>query len=122
MSADTTLIGYTGVALPLAATTYTLFDTTVAFPAAGFMAMNQMKRLEVDLSVDQLGTFTWQKSNNRGVSWIQLSTQAVAVGSNQLDLLVEEYQDFRLQFLTGGTNEGVFSLNMALSGERVKST
>lgn len=121
MSADTTLIGYTGVALPLLGTTVVLFDTTVAFPAAGFMAMNQMKRLEVDLFVDQIGTLSWQKSNNRGTTWTQLSTQAVAIGANNLDLLVEEYQDFRLQFVCGGTNEGVFSLNMALSGERVKS-
>lgn len=122
MSADTTLIGYTGVALPTGATTTTLFDTTVAFPGAGYIAMNRMKRLQVDLVNSQAGTFTWQKSANRGLSWVQLSTQAAAIGTNDLDILVENFLDFRLQWTNGGVTQTQFEISMALSGERTKST
>jgi hypothetical protein len=119
---DTALITYTGTALPLGATTTTLFDTSTAFVAAGYIAMNRLKRFQIDLVNSQAGTFTWQKSLDRGVTWIQLATQAAGIGTNDLDLLVENLQDFRIQWINGGVNQTAFSVSMALSGERNKST
>ena len=119
---ETALITYTGTALPLGATTTTMFDTSTAFPAAGYIAMNRLKRFQVDVVNSQAGTFTWQKSLDRGVTWIQLSTQAAGIGTNDLDILVENLQDFRIQWTNGGVNQTQFAVSMSLSGERMKST
>ena len=118
---ETALITYTGTALPLGATTTTMFDTSTAFPAAGYIAMNRLKRFQVDVVNSQAGTFTWQKSLDRGVTWIQLATQAAGIGTNDLDILVENLQDFRIQWTNGGVNQTQFAVSMSLSGERMKS-
>lgn len=134
MSADTAIIRYTGSAPGADANTYSIFDTVTAFPAPRYVAMNRMKRLQVGLSNSQAGTYNWYKSSSRvsnpslatgGVTWTQIGTRAVAAGAtaeNTDDFLIEEYDDFKLEFVNGGVAQATWVVNIALSGERVKGT
>lgn len=122
MSSESVYVKYTGIALPTGATTTTVFDTSTLFVCAFYAPMHGLKRLQVDLVNSQAGTFNWQKSQDRGVTWVSIGTTAVAIAapSSQFDFLFEEYPDVRLQWVNGGVTQTQFVLDMALSGERVK--
>lgn len=131
MSAETTIIKYTGATPGADALTYVFFDTTVAFPAPSFMAMNRMKRLQLGLSNTGAGTLNWYKSLTRDTSttapivWTQIGTLAVVAGAtaeNTFDVLVEEYYDFKLEWVNGGAAQSTWIVSLALSGERVKGS
>ena len=138
MSAETTIIRYTGATPGADALVYPFFDTVTAFPGARYVGMHRMKRLVVDIANNAAGTFNLYKSSTRvtnpalattrdttKVTWVQIATfavPAVTTTSNILDLLVEEYDDFRLEFVNGGTAQSAtWFPNIALTGERVKS-
>lgn len=131
MSAETTAIPYQGLIPGNDANTYVMFSTAAAFPSAGYCAMNRMKRFQIGLSNSQVGTYNWYKSNTRLTSpsatpvWTQIGTRAVAIGAtteNTDDFLIEEYADFKLEFVNGGVAQATWAVSMALSGERVKGT
>lgn len=131
MSAETVQIKYTGSTPGADALTYVIFDTTVAFPGARYAAENRLKRLQVGLSNSQAGTYNWYKtqsrvtSTNTAIVWTQIGTQAVVAGAtveNTNDFLIEEYADFKLEFVNGGVAQATWGVDLALSGERVKGT
>lgn len=132
MSLETTIVKYMGAALPAGGQTVVMFDSTAAFPSAQYMAMNRMKRLQVDLKNDQAGNYFWYKSQTRNTApsaapvWVAIGTKAIAAAaanaSNPDDFLVEEFADFKLEFVNGATPQAQFIVDLALSGERVKST
>jgi len=137
MSAETTHIRYTGATPGADVLVYSFFDTVVAFPGARYVGMHRMKRLVVDLSNSAAGTFNLYKSSTRvtnpalavtrdttKVTWAQIATfpaAAVTTTSNILDLLIEEYDDVKLEFVNGGAAQATWLPNIALTGERVKS-
>ena len=137
MSAETTHIRYTGATPGADALVYSFFDTVVAFPGARYVGMHRMKRLVIDLSNSAAGTFNLYKSSTRvtnpalavtrdttKVTWVQIATfaaAAVTTTSNILDLLIEEYDDVKLEFVNGGTAQATWLPNIVLTGERVKS-
>jgi hypothetical protein len=131
MSAETTQIRYTGLTPGADALTYVIFDTTVAFPGARYAAEHKMKRLQVGLSNAAAGTYNWYKTQSRVTStntpivWTQIGTAAVVAGAtseNTNDFLIEEYADFKLEWVNGGAAQTTWVVDIALSGERVKST
>jgi len=130
MSAETTTITYQGATPGADANTYVMFSTAVAFPSANYMAMNRMKRLQVGLSNSQPGTYNWYKSNTRLTNpsatpvWTLIGTRAVVAAppENTDDFLIEEYADFKLEWVNGGAAQATWVVNLALSGERVKGT
>lgn len=131
MSAETVAITYQGGTPGNDANIYVFFNTATAFPAPYYVAMNRLKRLQVGLSNSQAGTYNWYKSNTRVTSpsatpvWTQIGTRAVAAGAtaeNDDDFLIEEYADFKLEFVNGGVAQATWVPNLALSGERVKGT
>lgn len=131
MSADTTNITYQGLTPGADANTYVMFSTAVAFPAPYFVGMNRMKRFQLGLSNSQSGTLNWYKSNTRLTApsttpvWTQIGTLAVVAGAtaeNTVDLLIEEYADWKVEWVNGGVAQATWVVSMALSGERVKST
>lgn len=135
---ETVRLKYTGSALPGNAEVVSLFDSVVAFPGANYLPMLHMKRLQLDILHDQAGTLKWYKTQNRGLTsvtgagssattiWLQIGSLAVAAGaantSDTFDFLVEEYQDFKLEWTNGATPQTVFSVDTALSDERNKGT
>jgi hypothetical protein len=126
---ETVAVKYTGTALPTGSTTSILFDTVTAFPSANYLAMLHMKRLQIDIWCSQAGTVNWYKARQpRGLTvatttWDQLGTQAVTASSTvstTLDFLVEEYGDFKVEWVNGGVNQTAFDIDMALTDERNK--
>lgn len=131
MSAETTIVTYQGGTPGADVNTYVFFNTATAFPSANYCAMNRMKRLQVGLSNSQAGAYNWYKSNTRLTNpsatpvWTQIGTVAVPIGAtteNTNDFLIEEYADFKLEFVNGGVAQATWVVNLALSGERVKGT
>jgi len=118
--------------LPGNAQVVSLFDTTVAFPSAQYLAMNKLKRLVVDLKNDQAGTLFWYKSQTRNTApsaapvWVAIGTAPIAIAaanaSNQSEYLVEEFADWKLEWTNGATPQTQFIVDLALTGERVKSS
>lgn len=131
MSAETVQLKYIGATPGADTLTYSIFDTTVAFPGARYAAEHKLKRLQVGLSNSQAGTYNWYKTQSRVTStntpivWTQIGTQAVVAGAtaeNTNDFLIEPYSDFKLEFVNGGVAQATWVVDIALSGERVKST
>lgn len=130
MSAETTAIPYQGLTPGADANTYVMFSTAAAFPSANYCAMNRMKRFQIGLSNSQAGTYNWYKSNTRLTSpsatpvWTLIGTQAIVAAppENTNDFLIEEYADWKLEFVNGGVAQATWVVSMALSGERVKGT
>lgn len=132
MSAETTIVKYVGAALPGNAQVVSLFDSSIAFPAPAFIADNRMKRLVLDIKNDQAGTLFWYKSQTRNTSpagpmvWTAIGTIAVAAAAanatNQSEYLLEQYADFKIEWTNGAAPQAVFIVDVALTGERVKST
>lgn len=106
--------------------TYVLFSTVVAFPGANYLPENGMKRLQSDIKNSAAGTLNWYKSSDRGLTWQQIGTAAIAdpgaTSTNNYDWLVEEYADFKLEWVNGGSAQTTWKVDLALSDERNKST
>lgn len=136
---ETARLKYTGSALPGNAEVVSLFDTVNMFPSmASALPGFHMKRLQLDILHDQAGTLKWYKTQSRGLTsvtgagssattvWLQIGTLAVAAPAanttDTFDFLVEEYADFKLEWTNGATPQTVFSVDVALSDERNKST
>lgn len=87
-----------------------------ALPAFGY------KRLLLDLKHDQAGTLNWYKSHDRGTTWLQIDTEAIAdpasTDSTVRDFLIEEYPDFKLEWVQGDAAQTVFVPSIVLSPER----
>lgn len=125
-------VQYTGTALPLAAATVSIFDSVVAFPGGEWMAMFHMKRILINVFNDQAGTLNWFKSRGkRGATtalttWDKIGTAAapiVAAGAaNDFDIVCAPFEEFKVEFLVGGVNMGVFDVDVALSDEINKQT
>ncbi len=132
MSAETVILKYMGAALPGNGAVVSIFDSTVAFPSAQYMAMNRLKRLVTDIKNDQAGTLFWYKSQTRVATpsatpvWVAIGTLAVAIAAanttNFNEFLIEEYADFKLEWTNGATPQTQFIVDVSLSGERVKAT
>lgn len=124
---------YTGTALPLAAATVTIFNTVTMFPSMGNALPGfHMKRLIIDIFNDQAGTLNWYKSRgHRGLTdalttWDKVGTQALALvaagATNSIDLACPLYEEFKVEFVVGGSNLGVFDVDVALSDEINRQT
>lgn len=129
---ETARIPYTDVALPLAGSTVTLFNTVTMFPGGDWLAGFRMKRLQIDLLNSHAGTLNYFKSRgHRGATsalttWVQVLSTAVAAAtantSQNFDALVEEFEEFKVEWVESGTNATQFDVDVALSDERVKGT
>ena len=130
--ADTARFPYTGTALPLAEATVVIFDTVAMFQGGNMCPQMGYKRLQIDIFNDQAVTVNWYKSRgHRGATsalttWDKLGSQAfaaVAAGAtNTQDLLMEEYEEFKVEVVVGASNLGVFDVDVALTDSRNKGT
>lgn len=128
----TARIPYADTALPSAGATVTIFNTVNQFPAGNMCPLFGMKRLQIDIFNSQAGTLNWFKSfGHRGATsdattWAQIGTlplPLVAGGAtNTVDILIEEYEEFKVEFVNGGSNQTVFDVDVALTDERNKGT
>ena len=124
MSSENVRVTYTGSALPGNAEVVTIFDTTKTPNGMGaaFVAIAGLHRLYVAIVNDQTGTLKSSSSENRGKTWTQIDSLAVAAVSanseNPSDWLIEPYLDWKLEWTNGATPQGTFRVAAALQGER----
>ena len=116
-------VKYNGTALPIDATTETLFSTVAAFVTSqSAFAMMGVHRVVVRLKNDQAGTLKTYRSVDRGTNWSQVSQTSVAAAaataSNDYDFLVEGYLDFKIDWLNGGVTQTTFAPDISLITDR----
>lgn len=122
MSVENIKVKYGGSALPGNAETVNIFSTVVAFPGANMIQSMEIHRFYLGIVNDQAGTLKAYKSSNRGVTWTQIDSQAVAAAAgsaeNRSDWLIDPYADWKLDWLNGATPQTTFLVDAALQGER----
>jgi hypothetical protein len=136
MSDEDVKIKYTGSALPgnaevvvLVATapTYTAgVSDNLGFTIANYLQESKIRRIVVGLINDQAGTLKEYISPDRGVTWTQISSTAVAAiaanSQNIYDFLVEHYSDWKLEWTNGAAAQTTFTVNIVGVGQRQVAT
>lgn len=97
-------------------------DDYVLFSTAGFtrnmFAHGGIQRVILDLLCDNDGTLKEQKSNDGGTTWTQIgSNEAITATGNSIfrEYQVAPYRDWRLVWTNGGTAQGSWEPDIALS-------
>lgn len=121
-----TRLGYSGGTPGADSNTYTLFSSVTAWPTT-YNALSQygQKRYVLRLEYSQDCTLNWHQSNDRGTNWRAVGTQALTAAvpgtpqSVTVDVVVEGFQDFRMQLVNSGTAQGAgFTVDQALDTDR----
>lgn len=120
-------IKYTGTAPGADANTYTIFNSTTAFNGAWQAQYAGMKRYIVDIKHSQSGTMNFYYSLNRGTSWNQVYTSGAiaapaATSSTIRDFALEQYPDFKCEWVNGGSAQATWTVTQALTDERASLT
>ena len=110
--------------------TYVLFSTTTAFPGGAMHQGAGVKKLFVTIKNSQAGTLNTFRGSARtslnATTWTQMTTEAIAAGtsttSTSREYLLEQFSDFKLEWVNGGVAQGTWTLDMALSDEQASST
>lgn len=125
---------YTGSALPGNAEVVVLFATAPTYTAgvsdnrgfaiANFLQQAGVHRVLVDLTNDQAGTLKAYQSNDRGVTWTQVTADTAVAASaanseNMYDFLVEPYSDWKVTWTNGATPQTTFTVNITGTAPRV---
>lgn len=130
-------IDYTGASPGADANTYILFSTVAktatgqssagyapALPATEryYFARHGVKRFKLDIKHTQAFTLNWYKSNDRGASWHQCGTEAIAVpaatATTTRSYLVDVYPDWSLEVVNGGAAQATWVVNMCMAPEQ----
>lgn len=113
---------YTGKALPDNADVAIIFTTVQAGFGANWFASHGLNRLLVSINNSQAGTLNAYESSDRGVNWVKIDTLAVAAAAASTerinDYLVEQYRDWKLEWVNGATIQTVFTVNISIVGQR----
>lgn len=100
--------------------TYVLFSSVVAFNGKRMASHFGLSRLVADVKHSQNGTFKLSKSLDRGVTWHQVDSVAVTETTNSdiYDALIEEYDDFKLEWVNAGVAQATWAVDIALVNAR----
>lgn len=115
---DIVRCNYTGTALPLSTTTYNLFSTVLAMPGAGMHQMAGLDWYIAHIGNDAKGQLKGYRSQDRGTNWTQFYTRGVCPSFtdhlNKFAIPIGDCQDFKLDWVNGGTNQTSFLLDQTL--------
>jgi hypothetical protein len=126
---------YAGATPGADANTYVLFATIL--PAAPTNAMNAnwmesafallgARKFCLLLDHVQAGTLNAYQSRDRGATWQQIDSQAIAApaatSSTVVDFVVEGLRDWKLEWVNGGVAQNPWQVNMSLSEQRAALT
>lgn len=134
MSGSFSTVKYSGLTPGADANTYVLFATTLPaaptdaqnaqWPQKGFALMG-IHKVALALKNTQAGTLNAYESPDRGVTWNQVDTVAVAAtaatASFLADYLVEGFADFKLEWVNGGAAQAKWDVMLALSDDRASA-
>src|SRR5689334_9796650 len=95
-----------------------------AFPGNS-PALMGFRKAVVTMKMDKLGTLNLWESPDRGTTWRQVDTVAVAApastASSITEFLVEGMPDFKIEWVNGGQAQTFFDVYQALSDQRASS-
>lgn len=131
MGAPFSRFTHQGAAPGTDANTYILFATVgpvararPTFPQ-NFFATNGVRKFCLDLDHSHGGTLNAYKSSDEGATWRQVYTETVAApaasGVTQREWLVEGVQDWKLEWVNGGTAQNPWVADMSLSDDRASA-
>lgn len=100
------------IALPLGSATATLFDSTVAFGPKQLRHL-PIKRLSFASEHDQAGTLVLSRSIDGGTNWDVYYSNAFSIPAannitGPVDFLIDTFEDVKLEWTNGGTNQTVW--------------
>lgn len=118
---------YSGTAPGADGNTYTIFNSVTAFNGANMAQNAGFKRYMVDMKHSQSGTLNFYYSLNRGTSWNQVYTSGAiaapaSTSSTIRDFAIEQYPDFKLEWVNGGSAQATWSIAQTLTDERASLT
>jgi hypothetical protein len=120
MNAQSTHITFDDSVPPTGAGDITLFDTAIA--CTGKRQINGagggMKRFLWNIVLDEAGVIRLDKSSDRGSNWVTVVSGIAVVTGVDGGLLIQHYDDFRIVFTNGGTDQTVWEVDLMLTGER----
>lgn len=92
--------------------TYVLFDSTKHLSGASLNEMD-INRIQLALNNSQAGTLNASFSTDKGTTWTQYSSTAVAIYSTTTapqpyDFSVDAYQDWKLEWVNGGVAQATW--------------
>lgn len=126
MSCPYSRVKYSGSTPGADSSDYILFSTTTAFPGAGMAQAAGVHKLVLNLVNSHLGTLKAYRSSNRGTTWTQVDSDAVAAAgaglSNTAEYLLEPFLDFKLVWTNGGSAQTTWVVDMALTDDRGAAT
>jgi hypothetical protein len=116
------IVTYTGEAPGADSELYVLFDSTVAFLGARMAQGAGIKRIIIGVNHSDAGDFVLSKSADRGATWQIVTTVAAASTSDDeedpFDALIENYDDFKVEWENGNVAQDPWMVSIALSDER----
>lgn len=116
-----TRVNYTGSTPGTDSDTYVLFSTVAAFTSKNMLPMHGYKRYALHLTHSHNGTVNWYVSDDRGTNWRQVGTEAITAASNEgtwVDILIEGFQDFKVEWVNGGTAQSPWIVDQSLDTDR----
>jgi len=119
---ETVKLKYTGSTPGADSNSYELFSTITAGMGGNLLQSCGLKRYMLDLEHDNAGTILVSKTEDRGTTWVVVSSTAIAApaanSTTQFDVLVEPFGDFKVVWTNGGSAQGSFIVSQVLTDER----
>lgn len=119
-------IKYSGTAPGADSNTYVLFSTVASFTMANAAQMGGVHKLVLTLKNSQAGTLNTWRSTDRGVTWVQITTEAITAGtattSTPREYLLEQFADFKLEWVNSAVAQATWVVDMALTDARGAAT
>lgn len=110
------------IAAPTGSAETTLFDTTTQFGGGGMIPLRGIERIAFAAEHDQAGTLRAYRSTNKGTTWDLYDERAVAAPgatgiSGPFDYVINTYQDWKLVWANGGTDQGTWRPEISFTEE-----
>lgn len=128
---DVATARYTGATPGADSSTYNLFSSVVAFPGAGMANDLGYKRIFITIDNPQSGTLKFYRSIDagngiaRGTNWVQVGGDQAATSSATdvftFDGAILGFQDFKVDWVNGGTAQTGWTVTISLDDGRAAS-
>lgn len=115
-----TKVALVNTALPTGSDTIELYSSVVGATAPHQLVSGGMKLFLLDIAHDEDGTIRVEKSKDRGLTWHTVTTTAItaAVPTTKQAFQLEVFDDFRVLWINGGSDQTVWVVDMCLSNQR----
>lgn len=106
--------------LPTGSGDTVLFTTSTLCTGKRQLQSGGISKFAYNIKHDENGSIRVESSKDRGVTWVAEETIVLAAGasSSKGDVLIETFDDWRIIWVNGGTDQTVWVTNLALADDR----